>query len=126
MAGGKKLDVKKLVERREKKLTMADKYYQKAKDLMAQAEELDERIHNVCDHPKEFLKLKFFTEEMPQSSMWLCTLCFQMVETKKKAKEKEKTLKSVEENIKEAKSNLKPKGTKKNPRRNAAIKIRKI
>lgn len=76
----KKIDVLKLVEKRDKKLKKANEHYIKMRELEYQAENLDTEISNFCDHPKEHLKISYFTEGIPQKSMWMCKLCYQAVD----------------------------------------------
>jgi len=91
----KKIDVLKLVERRDKKLKRANEYYIKMRKLEDEAENIDIKISNVCDHPKEHLKLSHFLEGIPQKTMWMCKLCYQAVDLNPKTKE-EKLMKEVE------------------------------
>jgi hypothetical protein len=84
----KKIDVLKLVEKRDKKLRRANDYYIKMRKLEYEAENLDIEISNFCDHPKEYLKLSYFADGIPQKSMWMCKLCYQAVDfNHKEAKE---------------------------------------
>lgn len=77
MAGGKKQDVIKLAEKRDKALKQANVYYTKMRKLESMAEEIDYKISDLCHHPKSHLKLKNFSDTR---TFWLCTLCYQTVD----------------------------------------------
>lgn len=99
----KVVDVLQLAEKRDKKLKIANQLFLRMKKLEVDAEELDMIITDTCNHPKEHLKLKHFTEErtiFPQKTMWLCTICYQAVDFD--PKEKEKALKKSVDLLKEA------------------------
>lgn len=97
LAGGKKFDVLKAMELRDKKLEQANKLFIRMQKLEDQAEDLDFKITEHCDHPKTHLKLKRFTNEVPQKTHWLCTVCYQSVEVRVKNKIKDNVENTFEE-----------------------------
>ncbi len=102
MAGGKyRSSIHKLAKRRDSLMRKANEYFKKMRRLEAEAEKLDEYITNNCTHPREYLKLKQFTKEIPQKSIWLCKLCFQGVEVgcSKNKKEVESNIEATFEDV---------------------------
>jgi hypothetical protein len=72
--------VLKLAKIRDKKLERANDYFQKMRKLEDEAEDIDMEITETCDHPQDHLKLKHFSDDSPQRTFWLCTVCYQSVE----------------------------------------------
>lgn len=88
-----------MAEKRDKKLARANKMYLDAIKLENVAIKLDQEISNNCTHPKSHVKLKHFTNDIPQKTMWLCKICYTCIDynAEKAAKEKGKSDNKAEE-----------------------------
>ena len=82
-----KFNLIKAIETRDKKLARANKLNLQAMKLEEEAENIDLDISEHCTHPKQYLKLKRFSDAIPQKTMWLCTACYQSVDHDPGAKE---------------------------------------
>ena len=71
-----KSDIAALAKVRNRKLKKANKYYEKMRKLEAEAEDLDYKISDTCDHPKEYLKLKHFSDDTPQRTFCYAQFVF--------------------------------------------------
>lgn len=95
MNGGKKkkIDILQLAKARDKKLAEGNKHYLKMKELEDQAESIDLKILEECYHPSEHLKVREFTNSIPQKTIWLCTMCYQAIDLDPQEVEKERSKK---------------------------------
>ena len=101
MAGGKKkkqIDVLKLAEQRDNKMRRANEHFKKMKKLEEAAVKLDLKISEECTHPSDKRKLKRFSSGIPQKTFWLCTVCYQEIES---SVQKQKKIKSIEDTFAE-------------------------
>jgi len=90
------MDVIRLMERRDKYLERANKHFVQMQKLEEKAIHLDIKISEICTHPEEYRKLIQFTKGIPQSSIWLCKICYEQIETKIEIKKKDKIKSSIE------------------------------
>jgi len=94
LAGGKKkINILELAKARDEKLAKGNEHYIKMKELEDQAESIDYRIMEECDHPSKYLKVKEFTNSIPQQTIWLCTICYQAIDLDPQKIDKERSKK---------------------------------